>query len=357
MMKSKAAIAIAFVVALGTATGTALAKDSVVVSVAEPSGSAVIVNNGQASGTIQLFYTVNAMQFPVGEFASFNLNWIVNLGSPTTNYGSGVIFKLVQDQQGGNVDFFPAPDKFTLTGAGQIGMSKVTILITPDKDGNLPPNADGTELVGNLKLNAGSKVGTVSNIQVHIVLVHPTNCLKIYNFVTGEDFGTLDATTLNVPTRGAKAGTVVSSQPGQFSDNVLIVNMCGMDQTFNLGINLDKRFSTNPSGNPGNAVFTYTAAGAFVSSSFTAMMAEDGIPHQQNVCLQNMTVPAGASFLATVHSEILDGLKQSDLPPAGTFDFAARLYQNALSGCISPVSPLASPNPATFTLPFTINSK
>ena len=50
------------------------------------------------------------------------------------------------------------------------------------------------------------------------------------------------------------------------------------------------------------------------------------------------------------------GIPQTSLPVDGSFDFAASLYQNANAGCSGPLNSLASPNPATFTLPFTIKS-
>jgi hypothetical protein len=336
----------------GMPAGNAWAKDSMDVTVTNATGSPVIVNNGQAVGTIQLFYTVSASQFTLGEFATFDVNWIVSQGHPATDYGSGVTFALIQNQQGGNVDLSPDPATFTLTAAGQSGVSKVTVVIT-----GTPPDDDGTDLVGNLKLDAGPKVGTVTNIQVHIRLVHPTTCLTVYDFVTDQDFsiGILSTTSLNVPTNGANAGKVVSSQPGQFSDNVLIANTCATDQSFDLRIGLDPSFSTNPNGNPGNAVFAYTAAGEFDTSNFGTILSGTGTGHQQNLCLPNVTVAANTSLLVTVHSKVRDKWPQASLPADGSFDFAASLYENVNAGCSGTLHSQATPNPATFTLPFTIH--
>ena len=333
--------------------GNAWAKDSMAVSVSNATGSPLIVNNGQAVGTIQVFYTVNASAFSIGEFASFDVNWVTSAGSgKATDYSGGITFTLSQDQQGGYVDLLPSPNTFALTTTGQNGVSRITVYISPDKDGNLPPTVDGTDLVGNLKLDAGSKVGTVTNIQVHIRLVHPTDCLKVYNFVTDQDFnlGILDSTSLNVPKNGAKAGKVTSSQPGQFSDNVLVVNTCGSDQSFDLRIGLDSSFTTNGA----NAVKTYNAAGEFDSSNFNTILSGTGTPKGQSLCLQNVTVAAGTSFLATAHSKITDNWPQTSLPADGTFDFAASLYEQVNASCSGSLHSLASPNPAAFVLPFTI---
>jgi hypothetical protein len=336
---------------------SAWAKDSVAVTVTNATRSPLIVNNGQAVGTIQLFYSVEATEFPIGPFATFDVSWLINQGTPATNYGSGVNFRLVQDQQGGNVDLSATPNSYILTATGQSGVSTVIVSITNDKDGNPPADVDGTDLVGNLKLDAGHSLGTVTNIQIHIRLVHPSSCLKVYNFVTDQDFslGILSTTNLNVPSRGANAGKVTGSQPGQFSDNVLIANVCGADQSFDLGIGLDPSFTTNPSDNPGNAVMTYSASGEFDSTNFNVLLAGSGTPNQQNLCLQNVTVAAGTSFLATVHSKVRNSWPQASLPGDKSFDFSASLYQATNAACTGALNTLATPNPASFSLPFTIN--
>jgi hypothetical protein len=346
-------VAIAVVSAL--TAGNAWAKDSMTVEVTNASGDPVIVNNGEAVGTIQLFYTVNANAFTVGEFATFDVNWVTSVGSgKATEYGAGLPFTLKQDQQGGNVDLAPAPHTFMLTATGQSDKSTVTVYITPDKAGFLPAE-DGSDLVGNLKLDAGPDVRTETKIQVHIRLVHPTDCVKVYNFVTDQDFsmGLLSTTSLTVPKNGKNAGKITSSQPGQFSDNVLIVNTCATAQSFDLGIGLDSSFSINPNGNP---VKTYTATAAFDIENFEDMMTNGGAPNGQNLCLQKVTVLGNASFLATVHSAVKDSWPQTWLPTDGSFDFSANVYQNVNSNCTGPFHSLASPSPATFTLPFTIKN-
>ena len=71
--------------------------------------------------------------------------------------------------------------------------SAVAELVDPQAVGRRT-GADRTTLVGNLKLDAGSKVGSVTSVQVHILLAHPTACLKVFNFVTDQDMqiGVLD---------------------------------------------------------------------------------------------------------------------------------------------------------------------
>ena len=343
----------AFTLLLASA-GAASAKDSLAVTVTPPESDTVaVVNNGQANGTIQLFYTVNASQFQTGFFAAFDLDWVITQGRQSTNYGSGVTFALVQDQQGGHVDLTASPDSFTLTHAGQSGESTIYIHITPDKDGNPPPSADGTDLLGNLKLVAGSAVSSVTNIQVHIRLVHPSSCLRVYNFVTDQDFnlGILETTSVNVGTAGAKKGLVVSSSPGQYSNNVLVANACTTAKTFDLGIGLDPSFSINATGNP---VGAYSGAGAFDTSNFGNLLVGPKTNYGQALCLPNVTVAPGSSLLATVHTEVTKNAPATSLPADGTFDFAAALLAVPNSGCAGALLPEA-PAATEFTLPFTVN--
>jgi hypothetical protein len=298
---------------------------------------------------------VNASQFATGFFAAFDLEWLITAGRQPTNYGSsGVPFELRQDQEGGHVELWPDPNAFTLTHAGQQGTSTVYITIVNDKDGNPPPSVDGTDLVGNLKLDAGSAVGSVTNVQVHIRLVHPSSCLSVYTFVTDQEFtGILSTTNVKVGESGAKKDKVVSSNPGQFSDNVLIVNACGADQTFDLKVDPDPSFVINSNGNP---VVAYTAAGEFDTSTFGALFGGTSTNHQQNLCLQNVTVPFGATLLVTVHSEVQKDALASTLPADSSFDFAAALFETVNGGCAGSLNSLAAPNAATFVLPFTINA-
>jgi hypothetical protein len=332
-------------------TGTLWAKDSVDVSVTN-AGGALVVPNGQTPGTIQLFYTVTANQFVMGALATFDVNWatVTRAGENATDYGSGIAFTLTQAQQGGFVDLVPGTPEFKLTETGQSGKSTITIHIGPDKSGTVPPSTNGTDLVGNLKLHAGSKLETPTSIQVHIVLVHPTACVKVYNFVTDQGFnGILGTTSLKIGTNGPKAGKVISSNPSQFSDNVLIVNTCGTDQSFDLGIGLDSSFTTSSNGNP---VKTYTAEGEFDDATFSAMMTPSGTPHQENLCLPNLTVAAGTSLLATVHSEVRKDWPQGSLPTDNNFDFVATLYQDVNAGCSGSPHSMAQQELAAFTLPF-----
>ena len=342
---------------LAAASAPASAKDSLHATVTNATGSPTIVNNGEAVGTIQLFYIVHATQFPTGLFATIDLDWVIAASqNKPTDYGAGIPFHIVQDQQGGHVRLVPQPSSFMLTHAGQSGTSQVSIYIEPDKDGNPPSALDGTDLVGNLKLDAGSKVGSVTNVQVHILLAHPTSCLKVYNFVTDQDMtlGILTTTNVGVHTSGPKTGTIKNSQPGQFSDNVLVANLCPSAASFDLRVELDSMFSTNPANNPGNAVHAYSASGEFDPTNFGGLLTGTSTAHQQNLCLQNMTVAAGSSLLVTVHSKVKDG-NASSLPADGDFNFSAMLHDTPNSACGGAPDALAGPNPATFVLPFTIN--
>ena len=134
---------------------------------------------------------------------------------------------------------------------------------------------------------------------------------------------------------------------------MLIANLCATDESFDLGIQLDSSFTT--SGNAAAAVKAYTTNGEFDTSDFNALMTGTGTKYP-SLCLQNVTVPAGASFLATVHSKVKDSWPQYRCCRLGkSFEFSAALYDTVNAGCTGTLETLASPNPTTTTLPFTIN--
>lgn len=344
------------------------AKDAVETSVTNWTGSPFVQINGNpyaqgtfAVGTIQLSYTVTGYTFTAGSFGSFDVGWDIepNLTSGgTTNYTGGITLNF-QEIGGTNLVLTPNPGSFTVLSSAQTGTSNVAVSIANNVPSDPALNCDGCELVGHLQLSTtpqGAKLDTPTDILVKIKLVHPTACIKVYNFVTDQDYqlGTLQTTNLKVATNGAHAGKVVSSQPDQYSDNVLIANTCSTDASFDLKLGLDPNFETNPSGNVGMAVFTYAAPGEIDASNFNITTFGSGTPQGQQLCLQNVTVTAGTTFLATVHSQVKKGTAASALPSDGSFDFAASL-STANSGCSTGLISVANPNPATFVLPFTTN--
>jgi hypothetical protein len=297
-----------------------------------------------ATGTIQLFYTVQAMQFPIGTFATFDLNLAVAAGkqNPATQYPAMVSVS----QAGSGLVLTPDNPTFAVTSAAWTGSTRVTIAI-PDG----VSNADGTDLVGNLKIDGDgqSHLDTVTNVQVHIKLVHPTSCLKLYVFVTDQDFTqVLTSATVNFTTRGKMTGTT----PGQLSQNVLVVNTCAASETFDLRAAIDPRFKTNPSGNPGNAVFTYSGAGEQDPSTFNLLGFTSETAHGQLLQLTNITVGAGDMSLMTVHLGI-DKDQAWTGGSSGTFTFSGAMYApgTAFTTLIAGVDAV---NPATATVTYTI---
>ncbi len=345
----------------------ASAKDAIKSSVTPLGSPAPILQvNGNpysagtyAVGTIQLFYTVHAFQFTAGNFASFQLNMQdINVGAnPVTTYP--VTLNLTQTGSA-NLVLTPVPASFTVTGVGWTGSSTVTISIPSSVPSTPSLNVDGSDLVGNLQLVTspqGAHLDTVTTIQVHIKLVHPTACLRVFDFITDEAFTTIvTSTVVNV---NSHTGKVVATNPfGQFSDNILVANTCSTSQSFDLLISLDSSFDTNPHGNPGNATFTYMKAGYVDPSGFSISAFGSGTAQGEHLCLANITVPAGDTFLATVHMGILRGMAASALPSSGMFSFQASVdTAGSTSSCANPsagtLNSLATPNPASASLSFT----
>jgi hypothetical protein len=336
------------------------AKDAINASVTPVSGpTPIVLNNGNpysngtfAVGTIQLFYTVKAFQFPSGQFATFQvgLRDQNETQNPTTMYP--VTLNLVQTGSA-NLTLTPVPASFNVTGTGWSGSSLVTVSIPSAVAQDPSLNVDGTDLVGNLQLETspqGAHLDTVTTIQVHIKLIHPTACLRLFDFVTDEAFTTTVTSTL-VQLGGHPLKVVATNPFGQFSDNLLVVNTCGVSESFDIKAGLDGDFQTTPHGNPGNAVFTYLTSGYVDPNSFNVSGFGTGTPEGEQLCLTGISVPAGDAFLMTVHMGIDKGMSPSLLPSSNTFTFSGGLYA-AGSACSGTPDSLATPNPVSTSLSF-----
>jgi hypothetical protein len=339
------------------ASGTALA-DAVQAGVTIPAGQPVpvITENGSGYtpgsygvGTIHLNYTVVGTTFPTGPFATFELKMSDFASSgKTPSYPA-----LLAVSQNGNSPLIltPATSPLSVSGPGWAGSTLVTISISDEVAADPALNEDGDVLAGKLQLVAqdNQHLKTPTDILVHITLVHPTACLKVYDFMSDASLAnTVTSTEVNVNQKGK----VTATNPyGSLSHNVMVVNTCGSTETFDLRIYLDSWFSTQ--GN-GNAVFTFTTAGEADPSTFNMALFGTGSGKGQNLCLENITVSADTTFLATVHTNINNGLLATGLPANGVFSgFSSTLTTTGLS-CGGDLLSFATPNPAATTLSFTI---
>jgi hypothetical protein len=338
------------------ATSAARANDKIVSTVTPISGPVPIIkNNGVPSGTIQLMYTFTGTEFPCGQFATFNLGMVDQAGTSGVSPSYPVGLDLTQSGSGTAVQFSPAPspNEFSVTAPGWPGNSTVSVSIDCSK---LDTPYDGEGIDGNLNeqtIPQGAHLDTISTIQVHITLVYPTQCLKLYSFETEQDSSAL----LTSVALQVNRGSVKSMSPGQASVDALVVNTCPSPETFDILVGLDPDWETNPHSNPGNATFTYFTTGEVDPSTFNLTTFGTGTPQGEALCLTNVTLPGNESFLTTVHSDIISGLSTSLLPSGNDFDFSATLYQ-AGSGCAG--TPLGSgtvgpSNPATSTVSYTSN--
>jgi len=332
------------------ASSSVWAGDNIQVTVSGGAGPEPVLKlngNEAIQGTVQLFYVVEAYSFPVGPFASF----MVDMNAVHLNGALNAVYPapLTLSQNGSsNLILNPVPSSFSVLGLGEVGTTEVSISIPSGV-----PNADGTDLVGNLNLAipGTNKIGTPTSVQVHIRLSHPGGCLKVFDFITDTDLETTyESMTVNVNTN---KGWVSSTHPSQISDNVLIANTCSWDEAFDLQIGLDRRFDTNPNGNPGNAIHTYDSAGIVEASDFDIDAFGAGTGQGQNLCLQSVSVPAGTSFLAAVHSALINRLPLSELQPS-PFVFGAKLTAPG-TACGGQLIYSLDANPLTLEVPFVVN--
>jgi len=344
------------------ASGTAFA-DAIQAGVTIPAGQPVpvITENGSGYtpgsygvGTIHLDYATIGMTFPTGTFATFQLN----MKDFSTNPSGKVAYpaSLALQQIGSNnLVLTPSVPPQPVAGLGWSDSVVVTIEIPTFVAADPALNEDGDELVAKLQISADdSHLKTPTDIMVKIKLVHPhpSACLKVYDFITDASLAeTITSTEVNVNPKGK----VTSTNPyGSLSHNVMVVNTCVTNESFDLRVSLDSWFSTQPNNNPGNAVFTFTTAGEVDPSTFNIASFGTGTPQGQKLCLQNVTVPTGSTFLATVHMNINNGSLANGLPVPNVFkDFGSSLTI-AASSCTGGLVLNATPNPASAPLKFSI---
>jgi hypothetical protein len=358
-----AALALAGLVSAPVAVS---AKDAIRGSVTIPAGEPVpiITENGSgytpgtyAIGTIILDYTIIAPAFPIGPYAAFQLNLNVYDagGKQEPAYPVGVV---LSDLGSPHLTLSPSLSPVNVTGLGWNGSVLVTLVIPSSVASDPSLNEDGAQIVSSLRISTPGEphMDTVTNVLVKVKLVHPTACLKVYDFITDTTLAnTITATEVGVNPRRK----VTSTNPyGTLSQNVLVANTCATPEAFDLRTYLDGSFSTQPSNNPGNAVFTFSTAGEIDPLSFNIAAFGSETAQGQNLCLQNITVPAGSSFLVTVKMSLNTGMSADLLPGGGTgpgvfSGFGAALY-GAGSACTPPLITIATPNPVSAPLSFTI---
>jgi hypothetical protein len=336
-------------------TAAATAKDAVEVSVTPvgtPTPIVTVTGTGWtpgtfATGNIMLDYVVVGYEFPTGLFAGFNMDLRVAM----TSGGRAPVYPVdlsFRDIGSPDVNMTALPNPMTVTGTGWTGSSAVGIYISQAVASEPSLAEDGAEIVGSLQLETpgGSHLDTPTTIKVRIRLVHPTSCLRMFNFISDAD---LTAPINSVDLKfHAQNGRLQNMTPGVASYNVLVVNTCATTETGDLKVALDSLFTTQPNNNPGNAVFTYSMAGAVDPGSFSSVSMGTGTPRGQQMCLGSLSIPAGTTLLTTVKmTQAADGKQASELP--ASFTFGGTLY-TAASSCSGALHPTADSNPVSSSL-------
>lgn len=346
---------------------SAWAKDAVVASVTTPMTPAnpIIIQNGTqysqgtyAIGTIQLFYTVQAYQFTAGNFGYFTLDLSIQSGknTPTTNYP--VVLSLKQTGSA-NLDLDPITDSFNVDSVSWHGSTRVNINVPASVASNPLFQVDGSELVGNLQMVVPnrSNLDTVTTIQIHLILAHPTDCLKAYSFITNNDnTAQVDPIQVSKNSNNHK----VSSNPQNPHYILVMTNTCSLVQCVDSRFGLNSDFELKGA----QAVKTFSsnsliAAFSDVSTFFSGSPVAD--PHGTAMCL---TAPAsticgsggipligGDSFLVKADIAIKSNASFPPLAQYSEFD-ATLLNGGSTSNCTVPgsLNSVADPNPVSAEL-------
>jgi hypothetical protein len=210
----------------------------------------------------------------------------------------------------------------------------------------------------------------VTTIQIHIMLVFPNACLKLYNVITD------NGVTFVVDTYGIAAkstphlGDIKNTSPQGPSDVVYVVNTCPESYPVDIGVNLQSDFTPAPA-SPGHSL-AFFSSNTFDPNSESLIDAwgndEFGSPSSTaigaaSLCLVNKTVLANTTYLVTAGFDLLATITSvSQLPSypgtlgtafTGTFSSFTSGVFNANSSC-GVGSSLAQPNSITLPLNFSV---
>jgi hypothetical protein len=347
--------------------GSAWAKDAVVAEVTPmtPANPIMIQNGTQYSlgtyaiGTIQLFYTIQSYQFTAGNFGSFTLDLSIQAGksTPTTNYP---VDPLTLKQTGSaNLNLVPATNSFDVVNTGWHGSTRVDINIPTSVAENPTFQVDGAELVANLQMEVpnGSKLDTVTTIQVHLILAHPTDCLKASSFITNND-NTAEIDPIKISKK--INNQQVSSDPQNPNYILVVTNTCSIAQCIDTRFALNSDFQLKGA----QAVKTFSSnspidAFSDVSNFFGASPTAD--PEGVNTCLTaqastlcgsgGIPVLGGESFLLKADFEIKSNATFP--PPAQYTGFESILLEGGSTGnctVAGTINSVADPNPTSAVL-------
>jgi len=348
------------------ATGSAAsAGEDVRSAVTIPAGqpAAIITATGQplaqgsyAVGVIRLDYTYVGFSFQPGPFATFDLGFdLVAKGGSPTRYPA--LLNLVQSGQPAVV-LTPTPGSFDVTGPAWTGGSTVLVSVSAEAAADPANQVDGATITGNVQLatNSGSRLGTVTSIQVKIHMVHPTACVKQYTFLSNRELtaGDVSALTISYGTRGANVDKLMNMSPipkSSVADLVLLVNTCSEDVTVDLRVTPDSRF-TFPSGN-GNTTFLFSTTGELAPGVISLGTLTAGPVYKQVLDIEGLTVAAGESVLVVVHLVLDDTLTR---PTIGSSPFHFESAAFVSDGLFTTLAPEvdATQNPAVNDVTFSL---
>ena len=347
--------------------GSAWAKDAVVAAVTTPMAPSnpIVIQNGTrysagtyAIGTIQLFYTVQDYHFTAGHFGYFTLEFSIQTGKtmPTTNYPVNLTLKQTGSA---NLDLVPVAGSFNVESAGWHGSTRIDINIPPSIADNPSFQVDGSELVANLQMAVPnrSNLDTVTTIQVHLILAHPTDCLKTYSFLTDND-NTAEIDSIKISKNSSNHK--VSSNPQNPHYLVAVTNTCSIAQC------VDARFALNSDFQLKGAQAVKTFSSKSLLDTFSDVSSFSGAsptaaPHGVSTCVTALAstvcgsggipVLGGESFLLKADFEIKTNATFP--PPAQYTGFETILLEGGSTGnCTADgtMSSVTDPNPNSAAL-------
>lgn len=332
-----------FAAVLFAGAAPAIAHDTIEVAVDGFTGAApTIVDPAVASpltfrdnGNVTINYVVNALSFTSGELGRFTLHMKTNDTPSSTMHEPTYPVAVSSSLNGENLPLIMSPlTSMSLSGLASESSREIVVSINCAVAADACPTTDGAQIDRQLQFGAASSLNIRTTVKVHVIvtLVHPEvgECLGMANFVTDQGWTErVGSTEVIVIANGRNAGTVRATTPyGQLSQNVVVVSDCGEVRNFDLKIDLDPTWETNPNNNPGNAVFTYYSDEEIDLATYVPEVLAETTPQGQQLCLSNLYLNPDESLIATVHMQVQRGIPSSTLPMSpDEFVYSASIYE------------------------------
>lgn len=309
-------LAILLLAMASTAWAAPTEKDEIDISNVTPVSSLATSTSIPTHPTNEIIYTYSGPLSAICSesadttFGTFTFDWADVVQGTTT---PGTLSSTISFSTDGNPRLDFTVPSINVPTDGTNGTETVTVTIPNQGPGGcttLPHILQGHVTVA----SSSKSFKTSDKVTVKIVLTSggpPPACLNLTAATSDQNTGDLLSAVAVVTSKSLTKTT----NPGTISVDGLVVNNCADSRTFDILVQMANNWDTQPTNNPGNSTFLYNQSG--LVDTFLVSGWGTGTKQGEEVCVQNVTLAAGASLLDRVHAQIDTGILYNQLQNYG----------------------------------------